>query len=191
MKILTIDVSVSGCAVSVLDTAKNTYHTMDESMDRGQAERLIPMIEDILADNKIDIKSINRIAVTRGPGSFTGVRVGLSAARTLGMALNIPVLGFSTLEAILKDHPDNWVAIDTKRGDFYAQSVTTDPSIQTPDDITEKKAITDQKPNLETLARWASEIEEKDIQNYPADPIYLRDAETSQPKNNPPHNHLA
>ena len=102
----------------MFDGATANFDSQYLETDKGQAEHLVPLIEDILSKSKTDIKDIARIATTRGPGSFTGVRIGLATARTLGLALSVPVLGFSTLELLLKEFPDSLVAIDTKREDL-------------------------------------------------------------------------
>src|SRR5690606_24525607 len=67
--------------------------TLVEEMAQGHAERLFPAIAELLGRNGAGYRDLERIAVTTGPGSFTGVRIGLSAARGLGLALGIPVIG--------------------------------------------------------------------------------------------------
>ena len=98
--------------------------TLVEDMSTGQAERIFPAIAELLARNGTTYADLTRIAVTTGPGSFTGLRIGLSAARGLGLALNIPVLGLPTMSAlsllIPKDLPV-MVLIDAKRGEMYRQ----------------------------------------------------------------------
>jgi tRNA threonylcarbamoyladenosine biosynthesis protein TsaB len=128
--ILAFDTALNGCAAAVLDTAQARLTAEDNPMDRGQAEHLVPMIGRVLAKAGIAYKDIGLIAVTVGPGAFTGLRIGLSTARALGLALGKPVIGVTTLETIarqyLKDHPlkpDETLAVilDTKRADFYGQ----------------------------------------------------------------------
>jgi tRNA threonylcarbamoyladenosine biosynthesis protein TsaB len=70
-------------------------------LEKGHAEELVPMLDRVMARVEGGFKSLNRIAVTIGPGSFTGMRVGLSSARAAGVALGIPVVGVSTLSAYL------------------------------------------------------------------------------------------
>src|SRR5687768_8070017 len=74
--------------------------TLVEDMPKGQAERIFPAIDEILARNGTAYADLGRIAVTTGPGSFTGLRIGLAAARGLGLTLEIPVIGIPTLFAI-------------------------------------------------------------------------------------------
>src|SRR5262245_17922178 len=74
--------------------------TLVEDMAQGQAERLFPALEELLARNNTAYADLDRVAVTTGPGSFTGLRIGLSAARGLRLALGIPVVGVPTLFAI-------------------------------------------------------------------------------------------
>lgn len=69
-------------------------------MERGHAEALAPMVRDVLSDAGVEPHQLDRIAATIGPGTFTGVRIGLAMARGLGLALTKPVIGINTLEAI-------------------------------------------------------------------------------------------
>ena len=93
-------------------------------MERGQAEALIPMVQAVMKQADIDFPDLSCIAVSTGPGSFTGVRVGLAAADGLAMAANLPEVGLSLLEAVAFSAGfagKLCVVLETKRDDFYAQ----------------------------------------------------------------------
>jgi len=91
-------------------------------MERGQGEALIPLIQELFQETGLDIQKITAVAVGVGPGSFTGVRVALSTARAIGLALNVPVMGVTNFEIAAFDLPKPLtVVLDTKRGDYYTQ----------------------------------------------------------------------
>jgi len=102
--------------------------TADCSIDdiaQGHAELLFPRLDALLARNGVAYTDLHRIAVTTGPGSFTGLRIGLSAARGLGLALEIPVLGIPSLLAISLGAPAGKpvaVLLDARRDEAYFQS---------------------------------------------------------------------
>ena len=94
MKILSLDTAMAACSVAVVDTAHDVplSHTF-VPMERGHAEALAPMVSQVMQDAGIGFGEIDRIVVTTGPGTFTGVRIGLSLARGIGLARSIPVIG--------------------------------------------------------------------------------------------------
>ncbi len=96
MRVLAIDTASSGCHAALLADGA-VVALRQESMQRGQDARLLPLVQEVLREAAIDFTAIERIAVLRGPGSFTGLRVGLAAARGLGLALDKPVLGLNRL----------------------------------------------------------------------------------------------
>jgi tRNA threonylcarbamoyladenosine biosynthesis protein TsaB len=101
MRVLAIDTALEACSAAVLDTERGQT-TASETMDmvRGHAEALIPLVARVLDRARIEFFSgIDRIAVTTGPGSFTGLRVGISAARGFALAAGRPAIGLSTLAA--------------------------------------------------------------------------------------------
>ena len=101
MKILAIDTSAHICAACVYDLAVDqVLGEATQNIGRGHAEVLMGMINEVLDQAGIDYNALDRIAVTCGPGSFTGVRVGLAAARGLALGLGIPAVGVSTLEGL-------------------------------------------------------------------------------------------
>ncbi len=121
MLLLALDTSGDMVSVALMDNSC-VQGAVQESMQRGHAERLMPIIDQVLKEAHVSFKEINAIAVTVGPGSFTGVRVGLAAAKAFGMSLNIPVLGVTCFEAFAFDlFQPVTVVLDTKRGDFFVQ----------------------------------------------------------------------
>lgn len=99
MIVLALDTALDACSVAVVRGGEVLAH-LTEPMTRGQAERLAPMVREAVQAAGLRVGALQRIAVTTGPGSFTGVRVGLSFARTLAGALRTPCIGVSTLEAL-------------------------------------------------------------------------------------------
>jgi len=100
MLILAIDTALDACAAGVLDTRASRLIAHESlPMKRGHAEALMPLLARVMAASGIGFADLDRIAVTTGPGSFTGLRVGLSAARGIGLASGKPVVGVTTLTA--------------------------------------------------------------------------------------------
>ena len=100
MRILALDTALPAVCACVLDSGESEPRVMESlAMERGHAEALLPLIERVMAQVEGGFASLDRIAVTVGPGSFTGIRVAISAARGFGVALGIPVVGVSTLAA--------------------------------------------------------------------------------------------
>ncbi len=124
---LAFDTTAGSCSV-LLENNGTVIEKYVQKMDFGQAEALFPAINNILKNNNLKPNNLDLITVCTGPGSFTGVRSSLTAARTLGFALpNVALTGVSAFEAYLYDLSDdelafyNAVIIETKREDFYFQ----------------------------------------------------------------------
>lgn len=121
MTVLAFDCAISGLAVAVVRDGAALAERREEG--RSQAATLLPAIAATLEDAGVDRRALSLIAVTVGPGSFTGVRVGLAAARGLALALHVPLAGITTTAALLAAAPnDGRVAvatIDTHLGDWY------------------------------------------------------------------------
>jgi tRNA threonylcarbamoyladenosine biosynthesis protein TsaB len=131
MLILAIDTALDACAAAVLDTETARLIAQEsQAMKRGHAEALMPLIGRIITQSGIGFETLDRIAVTTGPGSFTGLRVGLSAARGIGLAADKPVVGVTTLTAFAApiviqngEHPVV-AAIDARHDQVYLQVVS-------------------------------------------------------------------
>lgn len=129
MRVLAIDTALANCAAAVLDNSSETacYETAGEEIGRGHAEKLMDMIGTVMADSSTAFSELDRVAVSVGPGSFTGLRVGLSVARGFGLVLGKPVVGITTLAAIARGcAPDDGgapvlVALTGKGQEVYCQ----------------------------------------------------------------------
>jgi len=100
MRVLAIDTALEACSAAVLDTERGAITAHETiAMLRGHAEALMPLIARVMERAGLDFAALDRIAVTTGPGSFTGLRVGIAAARGLALATGKPAVGLSTLAA--------------------------------------------------------------------------------------------
>jgi tRNA threonylcarbamoyladenosine biosynthesis protein TsaB len=107
MIVLAIDTCFARCTVLLYDSAAlRVLAGEDVGLERGHAEVLAPMVQRVLAQASMAAGAISRIVVTKGPGSFTGLRIGLSFARALGQALGVSVIGVDTLHAVKLSLPD-------------------------------------------------------------------------------------
>src|SRR4051812_48829104 len=130
MLILAIDTALDACAAGVLDTEAGRLIARESlPMKRGHAEALMPLIARVIKQSGIGFPALDRIAVTTGPGSFTGLRVGLSAAPGIAPAADKPVVGVTTLAAyaapIVNEGGEHPVisAIDARHDHVYLQVV--------------------------------------------------------------------
>ncbi len=209
MKILAIDTAFSSCQVGFLDTSSGFTTKTTQPAVRTQAEILVPMIDDLLARNNITYTDLDLIAVDIGPGSFTGIRIGLATARGLGLALDRPVQGVLSTDIFAATWAENnpqtstsvdvFIALDTGRGDYFVAPVSAPDTIQimTPEALnTHKQSMPTAQiigsipgsalslPDPVVLARRCAQIYQDPThpQHGKNDPVYLRDAETSTTK---------
>lgn len=129
MRVLAIDTALAACSAAVLDTVHGgVLASESQPMIRGHAEALMPLIQRVMAGAGVAFTDLDRIVVTTGPGSFTGLRVGIAAARGLGVATDIPVIGVSTLSAYAApylgadDVSPVVAAIDARHQQVYLQA---------------------------------------------------------------------
>ena len=179
-----MDSSAGACSAALWEDA--TIFERMEEMRRGHAEALLPMMLSVLRDAERRFRDLDLVAVTVGPGAFTGLRVGLAAARGIALAADLPCSGVTTLEAIAEaiDWPTLarlpvLVALDNKHGGVYAQMYLAGRALEPPSDQTVQTlawryagapiAIAgDGSPVLrEALRAAGSDIEEIAVPPYP------------------------
>jgi tRNA threonylcarbamoyladenosine biosynthesis protein TsaB len=130
-RILAIDTALGACSVCVMEAGRVLPLALDsEEMATGHAEALMPMIERVMKLVDGGFASLERVAVSIGPGSFTGLRIGIAAARAIGLAAEIPVVGVSTLSAyaapLINAEESGVIAvgIDARHGAVFFQAFT-------------------------------------------------------------------
>ena len=125
LNVLAFDTVTSSCAIKIW---QNHEILAEEQVfiDRGHAEVLVPLIESALVSAKLSYQELDLLAVTTGPGAFTGIRIGLATARSLAIVCKIPLIGITNFEALVHatPKPDRvgrriLVVLETKRSDFY------------------------------------------------------------------------
>ncbi len=129
MIVLAIDSAMNGCSAALCDAEKGLVLAHEDvHVMRGQAELLVPMVNGVMDKSGYSYKSVDVVAVTKGPGAFTGMRIAMATAKSLGLALSIPVIGVCTFQAVLESYTGNIdsydyiaVVLETKRQDFYVQ----------------------------------------------------------------------
>jgi len=184
--LLAIDTAAPRLALAVLRNG-DRVDTLVEDMATGQAERLFPALDELLSRATVTYKDLTRIAVTTGPGSFTGLRIGLSAARGLALALDIPVLGVPSLFALSLTSQCDPVAVllDAKRGEAYFQTFSGpgipvgDAALLPVDEahrLVPPNAATITSPlvDIVAMARFAATANPA---SYPPEAAYIRDAD--------------
>ncbi|UWR72874.1 tRNA (adenosine(37)-N6)-threonylcarbamoyltransferase complex dimerization subunit type 1 TsaB [Phaeobacter inhibens] len=187
--VLGFDTSAAHCAAALLQGDVILAQTCEE-MTRGQAERLMPLLEEVLAEGGATWADLDALGVGIGPGNFTGIRIAVSAARGLALGLEIPAVGVNGFEA--REHPGTFAAVPAPRDQVYAHPPGEDPRLMP---LAEAHAIATAlrlelvaeatPPHIaETIARRAAE-RYKDATSAPA-PLYLRAADAAPAKDAPP-----
>ena len=223
--LVAFDCSGASCSAAVLVDGRIAAERF-AAMERGQAEALLPMIRDVMAEAGMDWAGVQAIATTVGPGSFTGVRLGLSAARGLALAAGRPIIPLTAFEAVAAgleadglagDRRPVAIAIDSRRGPVFAQRFdpdlrpSGDPAQVEPEDMAgwlgagAWRIVGDGVANLADqrfaagirldaeirriragdLARAAQALGHAGIDRLPAQPLYLRAPDVTQPKPRP------
>lgn len=202
--VLAFDTSAAHCAAAVVSGNRILAQRVEE-MDKGQAERLMPLLAEVLAEAQVTYAGLSAIGVGTGPGNFTGVRISVAAARGLALGLGIPAIGVTGFEALAAGLPDDVVVLlDARRGALWVAGKGIDPQmvelLQIPAQMTgrpvaghraeEVAAQTGGTVHLQpvplavAIARLAAE-RLGTAQPRPA-PLYLRAADAALPTEPPP-----
>lgn len=125
MTVLAFDTATASCAIALWREGE-TLAEAQRMLERGHAEVLVPMIETVLGDAGLSYQELELLAVTIGPGAFTGIRIGLATARALALASDLPLVGITNFAALAHAVPveqrrgqNLLIVLETKRADFY------------------------------------------------------------------------
>jgi tRNA threonylcarbamoyl adenosine modification protein YeaZ len=160
-------------------------------MGRGQSERLVPMLQEMLAEAGIGWRDLNALGVGIGPGNFTGIRIAVATARGLALALRIPAIGVTGFDAT-GAATGTTVLIDAPRGFAYAHAIGTDapPRLLTPEEAAAlhgpvlRAAEVPLPDRIATLARLATA--RRHVPGPRPAPLYLRPADAAPASDPPP-----
>ena len=128
----------------------------EKNSDKSHSIYVLPMINKILEENKLNLKNINKIIVINGPGSFTGIRIGLSIVKTIGYSLNIPVVTLSSLEAyyLSSDLENKLVVIEDSKG-YYIKVNNTEKYVTNIDSYLKNYNKINNNLNLKLIYKYA------------------------------------
>lgn len=166
MIVLALDTAGVDCSAALYDgVADRVLSAVTEPIGKGHAERLMAVIDQALAQAGLPLHAVERIAVVVGPGSFTGIRVGVAAARGLALALGVPSVGVTTLEVLAQTYQSKQpgrsvvVAMDAKRNEVYSQGFGADGIPLTQPAALAPDAVEDLARSLaaEVTGSWAAQ----------------------------------
>ena len=184
--ILGFDTSAAHCAAALL-CGDRVLVSRAEAMTRGQAERLMPMLEDVLAESGKVWADLTRIGVGVGPGNFTGIRIGVSAARGLALALAIPAIGVTTFEAIGTLCPAGHLpAVPAPRDHVYVEQASGAQVLVPAEGIAALAGTLAFAPEPGELACRIARIAAHAAPGAAPAPLYLRAADAAPARDTPP-----
>ena len=187
--VLAFDTSAAHCAAALLCNGAILGSTF-ETMQKGQAEALVPLIQTLLAETQTSLHKIGRIGVGLGPGNYTGIRISISLARGLGLSLGCPVIGVDSFEASIEEETkETLIAIPATRDQFYTRSsanlLATPQMSDAPTLATSPIPVLYRpKPDLlvANIARIAARRDVKTV--MPPAPLYVKPADAA-PRRDP------
>lgn len=178
---LAFDTSAAHCAAALLLGGRIIVRS--EAMARGQAERLMPLLQEVLENEGLRFGDLGRIGVGIGPGNFTGIRISVAAARGLALSLGVPAIGVSGLEAMRALSVTDIAAISGPRGTAYVQQGASAPVILPVAEVPKGAAwVTDPADLVASIAHKAADV----ANGPPPAPLYLRAADATPARDAPP-----
>lgn len=185
--ILAFDTSAAHCAAALL-RGDEIVTTRVEEMSKGQAERLMPLLEEILSEADFSWKDLTALGVGIGPGNFTGIRISVSAARGLALGLEIPAVGVSGFEvAALGAEDDQLPAIPAPRDQVYVEAPDQEPALMPRAEAEALGSLyftESAQDMIQSIARIAA-VSWEDTDEAPA-PLYVRPADAAPSRDVPP-----
>ncbi|MHA6345530.1 tRNA (adenosine(37)-N6)-threonylcarbamoyltransferase complex dimerization subunit type 1 TsaB [Roseivivax sp. CAU 1761] len=179
--VLAFDTSAAHCAAALL-SGDRIRALRAEEMARGQAERLVPLLEEVLDEAGARWGDLDRLGVGIGPGNFTGLRIAVACARGLALGLGRPAIGVSTFDAIAAA-PKALPAIPAPRGQVYIRRPDAAPELVPGDSLTEPLAW---PPAPAELALRIARIARDHAPGAAPAPLYLRPADAAPARDRPP-----
>jgi len=183
--ILGFDTSAAHCAAALLCGGR-VIASRAEAMTRGQAERLMPLLEEVLAEGGARWSDLARIGVGVGPGNFTGIRIGVSAARGLALALDIPAIGVTTFQAIrAQGAAGRLPAVPAPRDHVYVEAPDGTQRLMPVAEAEQGQGLA-LPPEADALARRIAEVAADAAPGAPPAPLYIKAADAAPARDVPP-----
>jgi tRNA threonylcarbamoyladenosine biosynthesis protein TsaB len=193
MWLLAIETSRNKCSVALFSQGK-FINMITEERAHKQSERLLLMIEEVLAGQGIEYSDLSYVAVCVGPGSFTGVRIGLATAIGIEIAKGTQVIAVSSLEAIAVENC--WSLINAGRGEFYAEQFSASNQVTSSPELLNAELVSSLRENGEKLIELGVEVEDLTAKQVgeaafkriklglflPVAPLYIREPDAKLPK---------
>ncbi len=183
-RVLAFDTSAAHCAAAVLQ-GDDVLAAHSEDMARGQAERLMPLLDEVLAQAGLGWRDLDRIGAGIGPGNFTGIRISVAAARGLALGLGIPAIGVTGFDAVAAaERGPGTVCIPAPRGQVYLR----DPQTGTPRlaDAADLAGLTLLTPQAGTIALGIARVAATRAPGPRPAPLYIKPADAAPSSDLPP-----
>ena len=195
MKYLFINSATANLVVAIINNGKIAY-IYDNNDGNDTSSKMMPVLDEAFKKSELKPKDIDKIFVVTGPGSFTGIRVGLTVAKVMAYSLNIPIIPISSLEVMVSDNGGT-ALINARRGYVFAGSYDSnlnslyhDSYVLMNDHLLKPYVSYDSfdfetiKPNIDILKVVKKHVNDKDVNPHLIKPNYLKLTEAEEKLNN-------